>query len=213
MSARPTRLSPSLLQLRCKASIVGKVVMARRSTSQSVIPFPSRDSDFSRGSGRSMSLETSVLISGMPSERPFIVRCKCSRHGKAPDASRARTSAHEAMVLLSVRVVTRHEKLFFVRRFVGSTGAPTGIGIVPSAGSDLRRVRASESHSRRGHSWQMERMSPHSDTSVLSSHKLFRFGKLQSCCHKSSGYRVWTFVSTNDISLKTSSSFWRCSRS
>mmetsp|Transcript_41293 Transcript_41293/g.106853 ORF Transcript_41293/g.106853 Transcript_41293/m.106853 type:complete len:271 (-) Transcript_41293:477-1289(-) len=209
-SSRPSADRPSSLELRCSASKLGSETMARFSTRQSATPLPSSTIDFSFGIGCRSKPESS----GTPSERPLCARCKCSRRGKTCSSSKARRVSQVTLEPLSTSVRTLHWKgSRTILALTVSAGRPLGSGSrqEPSA-TGLRRVLDSDSHSRFGQSSQIAATSAHSVMRHLSSHRLFRFGRDQSPCQTSSGYRSSIEVSASDISTKPSSRCWRCSQ-
>mmetsp|Transcript_38106 Transcript_38106/g.109971 ORF Transcript_38106/g.109971 Transcript_38106/m.109971 type:complete len:277 (-) Transcript_38106:226-1056(-) len=210
MSASPSRVSPRRLELRCRASKLGNVVTALRSTHQSMMPLPSRTSDFSLGNGFRVSPSRSKM--GMPSASLLYAKCRCSRPGKTAAASMFSSVSHVTIVLFSTNVRTRQTKGCSTRRWSHlSVGAPRGTGRTPPAGKGSRRVLVSDSQSSCGQSSHMETTSAQSPSKHLSSQRLFKFGRLQSPSHTSSGQRVSRQVSARAISTKPSSRCCRCS--
>mmetsp|Transcript_30520 Transcript_30520/g.97551 ORF Transcript_30520/g.97551 Transcript_30520/m.97551 type:complete len:311 (+) Transcript_30520:411-1343(+) len=187
-SERPSSVSPRWFPLRCKASRLGKVEMARRITSQSWMPFPSNTSDFSLGNGHRCSAPAPCSSSGIPSVKLLCAKWRCSRLGKRPAASMASNASHVTMVLVITSVRTRQTNGCSTKRWSQrSVGAFLGIGSCPPGGGGAKRVLAKDSHSSCGQSSQMATTSAQSFSIVLSSQRLFRFGRLQSPAHTSSG--------------------------
>mmetsp|Transcript_22380 Transcript_22380/g.62829 ORF Transcript_22380/g.62829 Transcript_22380/m.62829 type:complete len:214 (-) Transcript_22380:407-1048(-) len=186
--ARPSRVSPSKFSLRCSASSFGNTATERWSTRQSEMPFPSNTMDRSCGNGRRGSPSAPGSSSGTPSASWLCARCRCSRKGKALAASRPSSVCHVTSVQFSTSVRTRHTEGAQLRRVSGSpTGWSRGAASPPPGGRGLRRVFVRESHSSCGHSSQIASTSAQSSSRVLSSQKLFRFGKLQSPSQMLSG--------------------------
>mmetsp|Transcript_86095 Transcript_86095/g.240727 ORF Transcript_86095/g.240727 Transcript_86095/m.240727 type:complete len:331 (+) Transcript_86095:356-1348(+) len=208
-SASPSKVSPSRLPLRCSASNVGKVAMARLITRQSDMQLASSMSVFKPCRGRRCKCQVSdegpagapasstsaIRSSGMPSASLFCARCKCSRQGKRPTASSEKTSCQLTIVLLRTSVRTWHLKGARAKRSLQTkAGAPRGDGNgTPSAalgGTGAKRVFANDNQSSRGQSSQIAATSDQLSRSVLSNHKLLRFGRLQSPSHTSSWWGV-----------------------